>query len=170
MTGKPSSIVIDTNVWLDHYLPGRAGSAAATACIEAAFRQNVTLLYTAAQAKDIFFLVGANLKALERATHGTVTQESAAAINEMCWRILDNLDEFATIVGSDASDAWIAKKYKNLHRDFEDNLVIAAVQRSHADMLITSDESLIKHAPVATVSPQSLTTILEAFPNESLED
>lgn len=86
MTAKPKIIVIDTNVWLDFYLPGRAGGEIAVAAIEAAYQQNVTMLYTTAQAKDIFFIAGANLKALERAKSGNLSPTSVAAINAMCWR------------------------------------------------------------------------------------
>ena len=121
------------------------------------------MLYTTAQAKDIFFLAGANLKALERAQHGNLTPTSAAAINEVCWGILDNIDEFATVAGSDASDMWLAKKYRGVHPDFEDNLVLAAAERVHADLIVTNDEKLLKHAPVATVTPTGFLALLAAF-------
>lgn len=166
MASKPRTIVIDTNVWLDCYLPERAGSAMSLAAIEAAYRQNVAMLYTTAQAKDIFFLAGSALKALARSQLGTLSSASAAAINEMCWGILDAMEEFAEVVGSDDSDLWLAKKYRGLHRDFEDNLVLAAAERAHADLVVTNDEQLIRHAPVAAVTPHGLLTLLAAFSNE----
>lgn len=166
MASKPRTIVIDTNVWLDCYLPGRAGSAMSLAAIEAAYRQNVTMLYTTAQAKDIFFLAGSTMKALARSEHGALSSAHAAAINEMCWGILDAMDEFAGVVGSDDADLWLAKKYRGLHRDFEDNLVLAAAERAHADLVVTNDEQLIRHAPVAAIRPQDLLALLAAFPNE----
>lgn len=169
MTAKPKIIVIDTNVWLDFYLPGRAGGEIAAAAIEAAYRQNVIMLYTTAQAKDIFFLAGTNLKALERAKSGSLSPTSVTAINAMCWGILDNMDEFAAIAGSDATDMWLAKKYRGLHSDFEDNLVLAAAERAHADLVVTNDEKLLMHAPVAAVTPRDLLVLLEAFSNERQE-
>lgn len=125
------------------------------------------MLYTTAQAKDIFFLTGSQFKALERAENGTISASSAAAINALCWGILENMDEFATVVASDAADMWLAKKYRGLHRDFEDNLVLAAAERTHADLVVTNDEELLKHAPVAAITPQDLVALLEAFSTET---
>lgn len=168
MTGKPKTAVIDTNVWLDFYLTGRDGGEVAAEAIEAACRQDVALLYTNAQAKDIFFLAGSHLKMLERSRSGCLSSASAAAINTACWGILESMDEFATVVGSDAADMWLAKKYRGLHRDFEDNLVLAAAERAHADLIVTSDEKLLKHAPVAAITPQDLLALLEAFSDEEI--
>lgn len=66
------------------------------------------------------------------------------------------MSNMATCVGADESDIWLAKKNHAIHRDFEDDLIIAAVQRADADYLVTSDIELIKHAPVATLSPQDM--------------
>ena len=43
-----------------------------------------------------------------------------------------------------------------------DNLIVAAAQRSNATYLITSDELLIKHAPVAALTPSDALTLLQA--------
>ena len=45
----------------------------------------------------------------------------------------------------------------------EDNLIVAAAQRSNATYLITSDELLIKHAPVAALTPGDALTLLQAM-------
>ena len=65
-------------------------------------------------------------------------------------------------VGSDESDLWTACGLCNLHNDLEDNLIVAAAQRSNATYLITSDELLIKHAPVAALTPSDALTLLQA--------
>lgn len=46
----------------------------------------------------------------------------------------------------------LARKYQRTHEDFEDCLVLAAAQRVKADFLVTSDEALLHHAPVAALS------------------
>ena len=55
-------------------------------------------------------------------------------------------------MGADSSDVWLARKYQRIHADFEDCMVLAAAQRAKADYLVTSDEALLRHAPVAALS------------------
>lgn len=47
---------------------------------------------------------------------------------------------------------WLARKHRRIHEDFEDCLVLATAQRAKADVLVTSDEALLRHAPVAALS------------------
>ena len=62
------------------------------------------------------------------------------------------MDEIATAVGADSSDVWLARKYQRVHEDFEDCLVLAAARRAKVDFLVTSDDALLQHAPVAALS------------------
>ena len=66
------------------------------------------------------------------------------------------------MVTADASDVWLARTHRQVHADFEDNLVVAAAQRAKADFLITNDEQLLKHAPVAALSVADAIKVLEA--------
>lgn len=50
------------------------------------------------------------------------------------------------------TNVWLARKYQRIHEDFEDCLVLAAAQRAKADFLVTSDDALLRHAPVAALS------------------
>ena len=68
--------------------------------------------------------------------------------------------EFATAVGADSSDVWLARKYQRIHADFEDCMVLAAAQRSKADFLVTSDEVLLRHAPVAALSVEDFLALV----------
>ncbi len=52
------------------------------------------------------------------------------------------------------ADIWYAEKLRGVHDDFEDNLVLAAAERVKATYLVTSDEQLLKHATVATLTPE----------------
>lgn len=47
---------------------------------------------------------------------------------------------------------WLARKHLRISEDFEDCLVLAAAQRAKADLLVTSDEVLLRHAPVVALS------------------
>lgn len=86
----------------------------------------------------------------------------ARAIAEIAWGCVDNLCEFATAVGLDNSDVWLARKYRTLHDDFEDNFILAAAERAKVDFLVTSDQSLLRKATVAALSPQDMLAVLKA--------
>ena len=70
------------------------------------------------------------------------------------------------MVGADESDVWLAKKHRGVHGDFEGNLVVAAALRADADYIVTNDEDLLKHSPVATVTPQAFVALMDAFGSE----
>ncbi len=152
-------LLLDTNVWLDNYIPDRRNHQLVGSLLTCAIRQRHDLLYALPSAKDVFYLIGHAYKQMAR-TEGAVTEEAASAINEVAWACVDNMADLATAVGADASDVWMARKYKGLHRDFEDNLVLAAAERADADYLVTCDEQLIRKAPVAALSPDDMLKVL----------
>lgn len=161
MTIAVQSLLVDTNVWLDVYLPDRPHEAVSRALLETAIRSGVSLLYTNGQAKDLFFLVTQYGKQCARLEGREVDANVSACANEFAWGVIKSLSEVATSVGSDESDAWLARKYRAIHQDFGDNLVVAAAARAHADYLVTNDEALLKHTPVATISPADLLSLLQ---------
>lgn len=160
MREVPHSVVLDTNVILDCYFADRPGAKDSIEAVNIALEHDVTLLYSAAQAKDVFFLAAMLLKSAERATSDEVSIAAARSINETCWAILDNLDSYASVVGADESDVWLAKKHRAVHGDFEDNLVIASALRANADFIVTKDEQLLKHAPIAALAPHSFVALM----------
>ena len=46
--------------------------------------------------------------------------------------------------------------------DFEDNFILAAAERAKVDFLVTSDQSLLRKATVAALSPQDMLAVLKA--------
>ena len=81
---------------------------------------------------------------------------------QKAWCCLANLRAIATAVGADESDLWLAERYLRVHHDVEDCLVMAAVTRSKADWLVTSDQTLIRHAPVPALCPADLLALVGA--------
>lgn len=152
MDGKVS-LLIDTNVWLDYFLASRPGHESAFKFFFALSDKEANLFYAATTAKDIFFIAGSIMKGDWKKEHGCLTEANSSAINVMCWGITEAMEEMATPVGVDASDFWLARKYRSLHKDLEDNLVLAAAQRAKVDVLVTNDVNLIKHAPVPAMTP-----------------
>ena len=62
MSPAPQRVVVDTNVWLDYYLPNRPGYEIARRALLAAFTRKISLLYAVTTAKDVFFLSSMILK------------------------------------------------------------------------------------------------------------
>lgn len=163
MRELPSSLVIDTCVWVDNYLGTRPGSGEARSLLDAAIRLDIDLLYAITSAKDVYYLVAQVLKR-EQAREGVpLTPSLVAANKETAWACVENMERNATAVGLDASDVWLAHKFKPVHDDFEDNLVVAAARRAKADYLVTNDERLLRHSPVAALSPRDMFALLRSL-------
>ena len=81
-------------------------------------------------------------------------------VDSFCADHVRNMTENATAVGADASDLWLADKYLALHRDYEDNLVLAACKRAQVDYLVTNDRKLLEHADIAAKTPRQMMPIL----------
>ena len=149
---RPSRVLLDTNVWLDAFDGARSRSREASELIDVCVRRGIDLLYAVGTAKDVYYLVGASLKRQARTAGGALSEGQASAIAAYAAACVANMDEIATAVGADSSDVWLALKYQRIHADFGDCMVLAAAQRAKADFLVTSDEALLRHAPVAALS------------------
>ena len=158
----PETLLLDTCVWLDDFLGGRERSADARRLITRALERGMTLLYAASSVKDVHYIVCQTLKRERRLSGGEVSESTSLADSQTAWACVKNMSEIATAVGMDASDVWLAEKYRTLHGDIEDNLVIAAAQRAHADILVTDDLDLVRHAPVAAMTPGDVLALLDA--------
>lgn len=163
MSGIPARILVDTCVWVDNYVGFRPGHRDACAFIDLADELGVTLVYAVTSIKDVYYAVGRVLKAAIRQEGASVTDADLEAIDAIAWSCVENMEEIATAVGIDASDIWLAKKYRSIHRDFEDDVVIAAAKRAKVDFLVTNDLQLRRNAPVAAVSTTDALALLRSF-------
>ena len=155
-------MLLDTNVWLDAFLPERVACSAAHELISLALRLDVNLLYPVHIVPDVFYL---SLIDVKRLLKGQGSDELVAqAARSTAWEYVNAMRNAATAVGADGSDVWLASKWEQLHDDIEDNLVLAAAKRARADYLVTSDRRLLAHAAlagVAAVSPEDMLGVLE---------
>lgn len=156
-SSKSITLLLDTNVWIDNFFEGRPKSKEARALITTAIKQNIPLFYSAGTIKDFYYLVSLQLK---RDISNALSETNAKAISEISWKLLDTLHELGTAVGLDESDIWLAKKYRSIHGDFEDNLIIAAAQRANVTYLVTNDKKLILHAPIAALTPKAVIELI----------
>ena len=153
-------LLLDTNVWLDHYLAARPGHDDATALIEHALHVDMPLLYAVHTAHDVFYLIGALLKRAVREERGSVGEQDALAIRAIAWACVENMQDIATGVGADGMDIRLALKRRAFAPDLEDGLIAQAALRAGARYLVTSDKQLLAHADVAALCPADMLALL----------
>ena len=145
-------LLLDTNVWLDYFIDRSAMHDRARDVVLRCIDKDVGLLAALPSVKDCFFLISQELKRTERSEAGTVSESAAVAIREVAWSCTSSIRKLAYIVPSDESDMLEAMLLRDAHPDFEDNLVLAAALRAQADYVVTSDQTLIAHAPMSCLS------------------
>jgi len=158
VSGAPLKIMVDANVWVDSFCVDHAESLAARAFIGQA--TGALLFFPVHIAKDVLYVVQHELKRSVLASGRVLDEASARAIGDAALAFVRNMTEYATAVGADASDLWLADKYLALHRDYEDNLVLAACKRAQVDYLVTNDCKLLEHADLAAKTPRQMMPIL----------
>lgn len=160
MKKGPLRLLLDTNVLLDEYIPTRPSSVESRQLIDLAIEQQHSLLYAARAIVDVHYVISHTFKQMVREERGVVSEADALAAAEIAWGCVNNLCEWATAVGMDDSDVWLARKYRALCDDFEDNFVLAAAERANADFIVTSDKQLLRKATVAALSPKDMLALL----------
>ena len=153
--------LVDTNVWLDNFLPDRPNTSQSRAFIMQARTEGVQLAYPVHCLKDIFFIIQAHLKQLAR-EQDQLSEADGLAIQEIAWACIENLREFATAIGADESDVWKACKYRLLTNDLEDSFVLAAAERVPVDFLVTNDQRLLRKSTVNAYTPEDALLVLQA--------
>ncbi len=157
------AFLLDTNVWIDLYLPKRPGHIEAKRLVNELIAKDGTLLFAVSSIKDAYYCITATLKRAMRAQNGTLSEDGAKAANAAAWGCIENMQEIGCAVGADDFDISIARKHRVLHADFEDDLIIAAALRSEANCLVTSDAALAAHAPITALSPKGALAYLDVL-------
>ena len=162
MDAIPLRLLVDTNVWLDFFMPERAGNKVANEFFERCSADDVLLVCPPHAPQDIFYHVSRGAKRWVRSDKGQLTEAWAHAINAHAWDCVRRIQELGAVASMGPGDVWLAEKYQELHPDFEDDLVIAVAQRIKADYLVTNDRKLIAKSPVPTLSPEDTLAVLKA--------
>lgn len=160
MQNQQLRILLDTNVWLDRYVPHRPGADVANALLSRCVEDDVIALYPLRSIGDVFWQVTKNNELWVKESKGQISEAYAHAINAMAWDCVTNMQEIAMAVGAEYTDVWRATKYREIHSDFEDNMVLAAAERAKVDYLVTSDRQLIEKATVCALTPEDMLTVL----------
>ena len=160
MSKIPSVVLLDVDVWLDNYLPDRPAGADSRLMLDWLIEHDVAISYPITAPATLFYLIQQAMKQASRIENGSLNQSDVQSINETAWACIENMAEIGVPVGADASDFWIARKYRAIHADLEDNLVLAAAERAQADYLVTSDKSLLGKSTVPALSPHDFIQVV----------
>ena len=161
-------LLLDTNVWLDLFIPSNPGHKAAwdfvraTAAFEDPAGREVVLLYPARIVGDVFYKVRLEAKRWVASAQTGSPEQQAVACRDHAWDCINDMCELGCAVGMDESDVWLARKYRALHEDLEDDFVLAAADRAKADYLVTSDVRLARKSRVPAAAPADLIQLLSA--------
>ena len=161
MRTKPL-LLVDTNGWVDYFL-GRQYDVSDTVEFFTFVRtHDVSVVYPVHILKDVFFFVQKELKARARA-EGRLDEAAVLSIRKLAWACVQTMRETAVAVAADESDVTMACTYREIIGDLEDDLVLAAAERVHPDILVTYDKQLLRSAPVAiTLTPGDAMKALQA--------
>lgn len=161
MSGDSPIIFIDTCVWLDLYLFDRPGMRAAQALIRYALDHDIPLAYASHSALDVYAKAGMSVKRFFRES-GALTDEQARTARTFAWDCATQMREVATPVPADVSDFYFAEKFRPVHGDLEDDLVLAGCNRAKASYLVTTDKRLLRHADISAKTPSEMLKLLES--------
>ena len=154
------SMLLDTNIWLDYFLPGRNNHKDAFALVHKAIMSGWKILVSYNSLKDVYYLLQCELKCALRAAGHDITEKEAALAREDAWGCISCIMENATVVNASMNDARMALHLRNVHPDFEDNLILASALQSQADFLVTGDAQLLAHSPIPAYSAQMAASAL----------
>lgn len=154
-------ILLDTNVLVDYYLGREPGCSACVDIMNLAYDRHL-LCVAALSLKDVYYLVGATLKRLQRSQRGTLSEADASACNEIAWSCVQHAMDATLVVNTGNKECLDAFVLRAVHGDFEDNLVAASARSAGADFIVTGDERLLAHSPVAALSPHDMANLLRA--------
>ena len=164
-------MLLDTNIWLNAYIPERDGAGTCRAIIENCLKNKVPIYFAITSLKDVFYVLERNMKkhlveaAFQSTDGSSATPAQSESIpyiaHEYAWSIVDTMCQIGTPVAMDMSDTWIAQHLRSDHEDLEDNLVIAACMRADAGYLVTADKELKMNSRIATLLPHQALAVLE---------
>lgn len=162
MANNETKILVDSCVWIDSYLGDHPKHDESLAFIREAYEAGITLLYGASKLESMFYILNAEAKRLIRREKEFVGESDALAARAFAWGCMHNIRSLATAVGMDESDIWLASKYRSISSDLEDNVLLAAAQRSSADYVVTWDAGVLRAPVVRSADPVQMLALLRA--------
>lgn len=152
MTRRHLNLLVDTNVWLDHFL-GRKESGKALGMLRKASESEDVVATAPSIIKDAFYLTCSILKH-RAADYGESSEAAAKAINEIGWACISTMQELSIVIPQGFGEHLEAVALRDDNKDYEDNLLLATAQSAKIDYIITSDLGLLKNKIVPAITPE----------------
>ena len=153
----PSSVLVDTCVWVAYLMGVQPQCAEATQLFEACALNDVTLLYAPTTLKDVFYIVPRQARRDALAAGEDV---DGVSFVPLAWAAVRKITEIAVAAPQALSECELAWTLRSRHADFEDNLVVAAAETCGADYVVTYDQAFISHYTPVCVTPGQLLALL----------
>ena len=159
--GSELKILIDSCVWVDSYLGDHPRHDESVAFIQEAYESGAQLLFGASKLETVFSVLTAEVKRMIRREKGIVEESDAAAVRAFAWGCVENIRSYATAIGMDDSDLWLASKYRSINSDLEDNVLLAAAQRADVDYVVTWDKDVLRIPVIKGANPAQMRELLK---------
>lgn len=142
----PLKILVDTNIWLDYFLVrGAHHDAVNTFIARVHEREDIVLFIPSLSLKDLAYQLASLMKHDARRAGKDITPDIAAAAREVSWGCIRAVLEKSLVALVGRAEVLGAFTYKHVHDDFEDDLVLSALDAIDADFLMTHDVALKRH-------------------------
>lgn len=160
MDSRELTLMLDTNILIDYFDGTRHNFDSAVELVLYAISYHVPLLVAPSSLKDFYYIAQQTAKDELRRKAGVLTKEAACSAEEFAWGCVQSLIGFTTVVSQGLIDVSMAKSLHKLHRDFEDDLLLAAAMRCEVSYLVTNDKRLAAKSPVPALSAADTLLVL----------
>ena len=154
-----STLLLDTNVWLDYYLDSKGSGGRAAELIERCADRGIELLYAPTSAKDLFYLIPRRLRRMCPEGAG-----DSPSFLPVAWGCVSHMMELACAAPLSQAECGVARMMRGRFDDLEDNLLVASAGAAHADFVVTCDRRLLRRMPEACVSPARACELIDMRP------
>lgn len=149
VSGKPMSLVIDTNVWVDYFLNNELDRGASKCLLECAVKNDVSLLVCPTTLKDVFYLLPRRFKRQD-----ALEGKPETSYEPVAWACIESMLELAAPSPLWLFECTLARSLRSKFRDYEDNLILASSESAKADYIVTRDGPLLQRFPEACITPE----------------
>ena len=153
------TLLLDTNVWVSYVLAQEPYAQVVHRLVEAAGKYGVTLAYAPSTLKDVFYIVP---RSLRRDAIAAGSYKEGISFRPAAWGSVKKITEIAVAAPQSLVECEMAWSLRNIHYDYEDNLVFAAAETCNADYVVTTDEEFLEHFGPACITPEQATHLIEA--------
>ncbi|MDF7663603.1 PIN domain-containing protein [Bifidobacterium sp. ESL0763] len=153
MSGESRNIVLDTNVLIDLVMHRSRGESAALRLLDECVERNLNPMCVSLSLKDVDYIVKVNVKReFKDAMAGVERITVRQMVSQIGWTSVESILGVCEVAPVDGEVCAKALELRSVHPDYEDDLIVAASRQAGADMVVTGDQTLIRHFPDLCVS------------------